>query len=134
MKVVRNRCKCRLCGDVIESKERHEFVRCRCGEIFTDGGTDYIRRGANDLNNIIDMSEIPQMTVAEFLADVAKYRKRNSSFRHGQAMFNLAAERWYLSMNEVLGSSADPYYSLDTETYLHDRFIQKLIELGLLSP
>ena len=53
-----NKCKCRLCGDVIESKHRRDFVRCKCGEIFTDGGDDYIRRGAKtDLNNIIHIPE-----------------------------------------------------------------------------
>lgn len=52
-----NRCKCRLCGDVIESKHVHDFVRCKCGEIFTDGGDEYVHRGANDLNNIIDLSD-----------------------------------------------------------------------------
>jgi tRNA(Ile2) C34 agmatinyltransferase TiaS len=55
--VVTNKCMCRLCGDVIESKSGHDFVRCKCGEIFADGGTRYIRRGASDLNNIIDLSE-----------------------------------------------------------------------------
>ena len=55
--VVINKCQCRLCGDTIESKHRHDFVQCRCGSIFTDGGTDYIRRGANNLNDIIDLSE-----------------------------------------------------------------------------
>lgn len=56
-RVVRNRCQCRVCGDIIESRHGHDFVRCQCGEIFTDGGTRYIRRGAGDLNNIIDLSE-----------------------------------------------------------------------------
>jgi hypothetical protein len=55
--IVVNKCQCRKCGDIIESKHRHAFVRCGCGAIFTDGGTSYIRRGATDLNNIIDMSE-----------------------------------------------------------------------------
>jgi hypothetical protein len=32
-------------------------VRCKCGAIFTDGGKDYIRRGANDFADIVDMSE-----------------------------------------------------------------------------
>lgn len=53
---MRNRCKCKLCGDIIESISRHDFVECQCGEIFTDGGTDYIRRGAKNINNIIDLS------------------------------------------------------------------------------
>ena len=55
-KIVRNSCKCRLCGDEIVSTHRHDFVRCKCGEIFTDGGNEYIRRGGNSLDNIIDTS------------------------------------------------------------------------------
>lgn len=56
-KILRNRCQCRKCLDIIESKHRHDFVQCKCGAIFTDGGTDYIRRGFIDANDIIDLSE-----------------------------------------------------------------------------
>lgn len=55
--IVVNKCQCRKCGDIIESKHRHDFVSCRCGGIFTDGGKSYIRRGGFDLNDIIDLSE-----------------------------------------------------------------------------
>ena len=64
--VVLNKCQCRKCGDVIESKHRHDFVSCKCGAIFTDGGKSYIRRGAADLNDIIDLSETYE---EEFEAD-----------------------------------------------------------------
>lgn len=30
MKLIRNRAKCRNCGDIIESKHRHDFVSCSC--------------------------------------------------------------------------------------------------------
>lgn len=56
-RVLRNRCQCRQCGDIIESRHRHDFVRCRCGSIYTDGGTAYIRRGATDFADIIDLCE-----------------------------------------------------------------------------
>jgi hypothetical protein len=56
-KLMVNRCKCRICGDIIESKYRHDFVACSCGTIFTDGGIDYIRRGFKNPDDIIDMSE-----------------------------------------------------------------------------
>lgn len=56
MKIVANRAECAICHDLIESKTRHDFVQCKCGEIFVDGGTDYIRRGANNLDSIIDRS------------------------------------------------------------------------------
>jgi hypothetical protein len=55
--VIRNQCQCKKCGDIIESKYRHDFVRCKCGAISTDGGKSYIRRSANDFDDIIDMSE-----------------------------------------------------------------------------
>ncbi len=33
------------CLDIIESKHRHDFVRCECGKSFIDGGDDYLRGG-----------------------------------------------------------------------------------------
>lgn len=56
MAIIRNSARCRLCGDEIESKHRHDFVTCKCGEISVDGGRDYFKRSARDLNNIIDTS------------------------------------------------------------------------------
>lgn len=44
---LRNIAKCAKCGDIIESKSRHNFVECSCKAIFVDGGNDYIRRGGN---------------------------------------------------------------------------------------
>lgn len=41
----RNRVKCKKCGDIIESKHRYDFVRCKCSAIFVDGGQDYQRLG-----------------------------------------------------------------------------------------
>ena len=43
-KILRNRIRCRLCGDVIESTDRHEYVKCSCGQVTADGGTDDLRR------------------------------------------------------------------------------------------
>ena len=59
--VVVNKCQCAVCLDIIESKHRHDFVQCSCGAIFTDGGTEYIRRGGK-IENIIDMSETYEET------------------------------------------------------------------------
>jgi hypothetical protein len=51
--IIRNSAKCALCGDEIESKFRHDFVVCSCGEIFVDGGHDYLRAGYRDENSFI---------------------------------------------------------------------------------
>jgi len=54
--MIRNRARCRKCGDIIESKDRHDFVRCKCGAIAVDGGQDYQRRVGN-LEDIEELSE-----------------------------------------------------------------------------
>lgn len=43
-KIVRNMIKCNLFGDIIESKYCHDFVKCKCGSCFVDGGKEYLRR------------------------------------------------------------------------------------------
>ena len=55
--VITNKAQCRLCKDIIESKSRHDYVRCSCGEIAVDGGTDYRKRSAGNLSNILELSE-----------------------------------------------------------------------------
>lgn len=55
--IKKNSAQCKLCGDIIESKYRWNFVSCSCGEIFVDGGKDYLRRGAKDFNNLLELSE-----------------------------------------------------------------------------
>lgn len=55
-RLIRNRAKCLLCGDVIESVSTHDFVRCSCGALAVDGGTAYARRVFKDRDAYQDMS------------------------------------------------------------------------------
>lgn len=54
--IIKNAARCRKCGVVIESKFRHDFVECKCGEIFVDGGHEYLRRGYIDKTNFEELS------------------------------------------------------------------------------
>lgn len=56
-KLTRNAIKCLLCDDVIESKHRHDWVPCKCGAAFVDGGLDYVRYGAVAWDQIQDLCE-----------------------------------------------------------------------------
>ena len=38
-----NKVKCKICGDVVESKRVHDFVECQCGGVAVDGGLEYSR-------------------------------------------------------------------------------------------
>jgi hypothetical protein len=52
-----NRAKCKLCGDILESLHRHDYVTCKCGEIFIDGGNDLLRCGAKDFANFLRLDD-----------------------------------------------------------------------------
>jgi len=61
-KLIRNAVGCFLCGTVAESKTVHEWSQCKCGNIFTDGGLQYLHRGIyttqiNGLPTFIDLSQ-----------------------------------------------------------------------------
>lgn len=63
---MRNRAKCKVCNDVIESFHRHDYVTCKCESIAVDGGQDYFRCRANNWSNFIRLDDdgnevIPQI-------------------------------------------------------------------------
>ncbi len=53
---MKNQARCKKCGDVIESKHRHDFVQCKCGAIAVDGGNAYQRR----IGNPADFEEVEE--------------------------------------------------------------------------
>ena len=56
-KLLRNRAQCGWCNDIIESTYRHDFVTCKCGGLFVDGGHDYARTGGEALEDSINLCE-----------------------------------------------------------------------------
>jgi len=43
-KIIRNSVMCLSCNEEIESRHRHDFKFCSCGNIAVDGGKDYCKR------------------------------------------------------------------------------------------
>lgn len=58
--IVTNKIRCKKCGDIIESKYRHDYKECKCGAVAVDGGHDYIRRigEQNDYEELSETKEI----------------------------------------------------------------------------
>lgn len=56
-KIIVNRIKCNHCGQIIESKHRHDFRSCKCGKVHVDGGKEYLRRGFDKDTDYEDLSE-----------------------------------------------------------------------------
>lgn len=49
-KIIKNMAQCLLCGDVIESKYRHDYRSCKCLNLSIDGGHFYIKRSLKILS------------------------------------------------------------------------------------
>jgi hypothetical protein len=55
---MKNRAKCKLCGDIIESLHVHDYVSCKCGEIAVDGGLQYLKAIARDWKNFLRVDDL----------------------------------------------------------------------------
>lgn len=60
IKIIRNRIRCKQCGDIIESKSVHDFKFCSCGKVAIDGGHHYLKRSGNP-NDWEELSEFVQI-------------------------------------------------------------------------
>ena len=60
-KIIRNRIRCKKCGDIIESKFTHDYKECSCKSCFVDGGHEYLRRGFIEKGCFEELSEIIQI-------------------------------------------------------------------------
>ncbi len=43
--ILRNSAYCTACKVDLQSRWRHDFKGCKCGQVFVDGGYDYVRHG-----------------------------------------------------------------------------------------
>ena len=57
VKIIINRIKCKFCGDILESKSRHDFKFCSCCKVAIDVGHFYLKRSGNQ-NDWEELSEI----------------------------------------------------------------------------
>ena len=60
MKIIKNCIQCKVCGKVIESKLRNDFMTCSCGRCSVDGGLEYLRRVAETSDIFVEMSQFEE--------------------------------------------------------------------------
>lgn len=54
---MKNRAKCKLCDEIIESLDKDKIIQCKCGEIAIDGGNEFYGAYAKDFVNFLRISE-----------------------------------------------------------------------------
>lgn len=73
-KIIKNQAQCLICGEIIESTHRHDYVTCKCGNLSVDGGKDYCRRSFKEMDTWIDISiweeDLPKSSYAVTIEEV----------------------------------------------------------------
>jgi len=127
--------KCTQCNDIIESKYRHDYVNCKCGKIFVDGGNDYLRCGGEELDYILfDFN-------GEWLnyQDVKKFESIKQKEQQEMILIENGKKRIKQAKNEILDILKKydcklqvrnlQTLGLVTEDYVVNQIIQETIEL-----
>lgn len=96
--ILLNRAKCLRCGDLIFSASVHDYRQCTCGNIFVDGGMEYIRHGFIDKSMYENKSlSIPEETY-EACLEALKWAEETGRNDLGRlcAVFKAMADTGYL--------------------------------------
>ena len=97
--IIQNEAQCMKCGDIIVSKYVHDFVECRCGAIFVDGGMDYLRRGG-DNEDFIDRSLIMERKALNECVDAVKSAEEDNRNSLGIALSVIRVLRDFELLNK----------------------------------
>lgn len=73
---MKNRAKCKLCGDIIESFYCDDLMHCKCGEIYVDGGSK-LCCGAKNWNNFLRVDDEGNEIVVRLKEVIVKVKDNN---------------------------------------------------------
>ncbi len=105
----KNAIKCLICNTILESKHRHDFVMCPCpNQTSCDGGLEYQRTLAVDLNLIEDLCEY-QVMAQEDYDNLIKQTKAKQLAKNEQGV-----------KDGLLVKIGNDYYSKEIITLLYD--------------
>lgn len=77
---MRNRAKCKLCGDTIESYANDDTIECSCGEITISGGNNKLITWAKDYANFLRIDDLDNEIEVKFVdKELIKEPKANES-------------------------------------------------------
>ena len=108
--LTKNSVRCLVCNTILESKHRHNYVKCHCpNETACDGGLEYQRTLAVDLNLIEDLCEYQVMTQEDY-DNLIKQTKAKRLAKNEQGV-----------KDGLLVKIGNDYYSKEIITLLYDK-------------
>lgn len=89
---MKNRAKCKLCNEILESFYRHDYITCKCGEISIDGGNDYCRAMAKNWENFLRIDDEGNEIVVTIQEPVVKEPVTPDSTPNKKELINMLDE------------------------------------------
>lgn len=116
--LTKNAIKCLVCNTILESKHRHDYVKCHCpNETACDGGLEYQRTLAVDLSLIENLCEYRTLTQEA-------YDKEQAELKAIQLAKNEQGVK-----EGLLLKIGDDYYSKEIITLLYDKGLAPSLNL-----
>ncbi len=111
MEIMRNRAKCKLCGDIIESVHSKDYQKCSCDQIGIDGGEIEFKAYAKDWSNFIRIGDDCQEIMPKIID------KSNTSSGHVESdeialEYNPTPEEKHEKLCSMLKGVIDSYDNL----------------------
>ena len=116
--LTKNAIKCLVCNTILESKHRHDYVKCHCpNETACDGGLEYQRTLAVDLSLIENLCEYRTLTQEA-------YDKEQAEIKAIQLAKNEQGVK-----EGLLVKIGNDYYSKEIITLLYDKGLATSLNL-----
>lgn len=124
---MRNRAKCKLCEEIIESFHQFDYVSCDCGEISIDGGEYTFGASAKNFANFLRIDDNDKEVAVKFQAPTGEVHasKKNSPYSH-----ELTEEESMMSASIKVGET----FSLRREEHILESFADKKATWENLEP
>ena len=107
--LTKNSVRCLVCNTILESKHRHDYVKCHCpNETTCDGGLEYQRTLAVDLSLIENLCEYRTLTQEDY-DNLIKQTKAKQLAKNEQGV-----------KDGLLVKIGNDYYSKEIITLLYD--------------
>lgn len=123
--------KCIKCNDIIESKFRHDYVKCSCGAIFVDGGDDYLKYGG-DFNSILFDYNNSWLSYDEVSTQTIKNELPKTFWANGKDRVRQAKKEIIAILSRYdckLKPKNMQTVGLVTEDYVVNQIIQEMIDI-----
>lgn len=131
MDIMQNRAKCKLCGDILQSYHRHDYVKCSCGEISIDGGLDYLHCSAKNWENFLRIDDEGNEIVVKVIDEKDQNPKKDDE--KGDTKRKLSRKE-LISMLETMVKNIEnlPKHVMDQPINHYDFYSYMLLVVSIL--